>query len=410
MHLDKLQPFPAQFVLQDLTSVTSPVFKLKINPLQEKAYELARTWFVNLGVYDEERQEAFLSLGRFDIYGGTGFSDADLEHLETCMAFFLWAFSFDDLSDEGELQSKPERVQVGVDISMDVLNNPDAPPPQLKYAVMLHDIWRRMRAIATSGACNRFYRAFDRWTKAQVEQARLRSDSIIPSVEEFILLRRYTIGAEMVEALIEFSLDIKIPEWVWDDPVLVGISRAVIDILTWPNDLISFNKEQADNDYQNLVVCIMLQHNIDVQGAVDIATKMIAQRVADYVDLKRRLPSFGPDIDGELARYLKALEHFTQGTVAWYYASPRYFRGAPPSDRHNLIIPLYPPSTDTPRPWAISCGKKGIELPVQSRAKHPRCGLITGTQTRWKLLLDIFLWYLLFAVAVFLLVGSRTCM
>ena len=46
---------------------------------------------------------------------------------------------FDDLSDEGALQSKPEAHQVGVDISMEVLRNPDAPPPNFPYAAMLHE-------------------------------------------------------------------------------------------------------------------------------------------------------------------------------------------------------------------------------------------------------------------------------
>ena len=67
----------------------------------------------------------------------------------------------------------------------------------------------------------------------------------------------------------------------------------------------------------------MLQHDTDVQGAVDIVTKMLAQRVADYANFKKRLPSFGPEIDVELHRYLTALEQYTQGTVVWYYDSPR---------------------------------------------------------------------------------------
>lgn len=35
--------------------------------------------------------------------------------------------------------------------------------------------------------------------------------------------------------MVEYSLDIKIPEWVWDHPILVGMSHAVIDVMTWPN-------------------------------------------------------------------------------------------------------------------------------------------------------------------------------
>lgn len=81
-------------------------------------------------------------------------------------------------------------------------------------------------------------------------------------------------------------------------------------------------KEQSDGDYQNLVFCIMHECNVGLQTAIDILTEMLAQRVEDYIELKNRLPSFGPDVDLELGRYLHALENFVQGTVLWYYLSP----------------------------------------------------------------------------------------
>ncbi len=95
-----------------------------------------------------------------------GFPDADVFHLETCIEFFLWAFSvschphvrrrfmitnryiimlhgscwqFDDLSDEGDLQSDPEAHQVGVTMCMEVLQDPTAPRPKFPYAAMLHE-------------------------------------------------------------------------------------------------------------------------------------------------------------------------------------------------------------------------------------------------------------------------------
>jgi hypothetical protein len=66
----------------------------------------------------------------------------------------------------------------------------------------------------------------------------------------------------------------------------------------------------------------MFEHGIDLQSAVDLAVEMVAQRVKDYKDLKANLPSFGSDIDIQLATYLKGLEHFTQGTILWYYSVP----------------------------------------------------------------------------------------
>ncbi|KAI0334297.1 terpenoid synthase [Cubamyces sp. BRFM 1775] len=347
MSVQQLRPFPTHFRLKNLANATSPVFEFKLNPHQEAAAQAANAWFKRRNVYSGTKQQRFLS-HRFDVYAGMSFPDADVDHLQTCIAFFFWAFSFDDLSDEGALQSKPDAVQVGVDISMDVLRNPDAPAPDFAYAAMLHDIWRRFRATASPGACNRFFHAVESWMNSQVEQARNRSTDEIPSVESFIVLRRRTIGGPIVEAMVEYSLDLQIPEHIWNHPVLQEMSKAVIDIMTWPNDLCSFNKEQADGDFQNLVFCIMIERDTDLQSAVDILTDMLAQRIADYVRYKAQLPSFGPELDAELARYNKAIEQYTQGTIVWYYRSPRYFRGQDVLGKPEVIIPVYKRAPSAP--------------------------------------------------------------
>ena len=67
----------------------------------------------------------------------------------------------------------------------------------------------------------------------------------------------------------------------------------------------------------------MIERDCDLQTAVDVLTDMLAQRVADYARYKTQLPSFGPKVDAELARYNTAIEQYTQGTVVWYYYSPR---------------------------------------------------------------------------------------
>lgn len=43
-------------------------------------------------VYHGLKKKRFMS-HRFDSYAGMSFPDADVSHLETCIAFFLWAFS-----------------------------------------------------------------------------------------------------------------------------------------------------------------------------------------------------------------------------------------------------------------------------------------------------------------------------
>lgn len=103
----------------------------------------------------------------------------------------------------------------------------------------------------------------------------------------------------------------------------------------------------------------MVEREIGLQAAVDFVTQMITDRVNEYAELKDQLPSFGAQIDAELARYILALEHFVQGTVEWYYSSrrwrlfwstviaywwltPGYFRDLDISDRRDLIVTVFP--------------------------------------------------------------------
>ncbi|KAF9232893.1 isoprenoid synthase domain-containing protein [Melanogaster broomeanus] len=338
-----LDSLPSQFCLQDLSAITGRVCELRVSPHQAEADREARIWFNSIKLYDDRKRSKFVNYGKFDLFAALSFPDADLKHLTTCLIFFFWAFATDDLSDEGDLQSKPEGVQAGHDISISVLADPDGPRPEYPYAAMLYDLLSRLRETSTPGAYKRFIRAFEGWSSSQVTQSRNRSQDRMLSVEEFIHMRRATIGGAMVEAVIEYSLDLDLPDEVFENPIIQAMSVATNDLMTWPNDLCSFNKEQSDGDYQNLVFCIMHERNIGLQGAIDVLTEMLAQRVDEYIELKSKLPSFGPEADKELARYLHALENFVQGTVLWYYLSPRYFRGVDVTNRENLVVPLFEP-------------------------------------------------------------------
>nr|BBH51515.1 putative sesquiterpene synthase [Clitopilus sp.] len=338
---------PPTFVLRNICDITGRVFELKENPRIAEANSAVLKWFEQFNVYDKKKADKFLNVGKFDIFAALSFPEADLEHLTTCLIFFLWAFATDDLSDEGEFQSQPDQVQHGHDISCSILDDDDAPQPDYPYAAMLWDLLRRLRSTGHMGMYKRFKQAFLDFSSSQVQQSTNRNVDRIPPVDEFILMRRKTIGAALVEAMVEYSLDLDIPSYVWEHPVIVGMSQATSDIMTWPNDLCSFNKEQADGDYQNLVCVLQHNHGLELQEAIDLLTKMISDRVQDYVDLKNQLPSFGPDVDPALHTYLTALEQFVQGTVVWYYSSPRYFRHLDPRGKPEVLIHLFP-KTDAP--------------------------------------------------------------
>jgi hypothetical protein len=144
----------------------------------------------------------------------------------------------------------------------------------------------------------------------------------------------------MDAAIIEYAVQADLPDNVFDHPTVIAMSQAATDILTWPNDLASFNvsfvvpscpaawltlpqKEQAEGDYQNFVCVLMRERGLSLQSAVDTLTNMIASRVGEYIQLRAALPSFGAEADAHLRRYLAEVEHETYGAVRWWYESKR---------------------------------------------------------------------------------------
>lgn len=87
-----------------------------------------------------------------------------------------------------------------------------------------------------------------------MNQSLSRSLERIPSVDDFIQSRRATIGAALVEgtgsnlivyqrdadvclllAMVEYSLDLDIPDYVFSNPIVKAISDATSDLMSWPN-------------------------------------------------------------------------------------------------------------------------------------------------------------------------------
>lgn len=159
-------------------------------------------------------------------------------------------------------------------------------------------------------------------------------------------------------AMVEYAQRIDLPDDVFQNPVIMAMHEAIIDFMTWPNDLCSFNKEQADSDFQNLVLCVMKERQLELQDAIYYIVQMIRDRLEEYLALKASVPSFGAEVDKEFARYVNGLEQFVQGCVDWYYSSSEsfiriilhaliilvlgYFRDLDLSNHVDLVVPVFP--------------------------------------------------------------------
>ncbi|KAG9094400.1 hypothetical protein FRC06_010835 [Ceratobasidium sp. 370] len=234
-----------------------------------------------------------------------------------------------------------------VDVTMNALRNPDTAQPKFKIAASLLSFFNRMRANSSPATIKRFVDASELYTQAILQQTVNRSVDDVPTIEEFIQLRRDTSAVKMVFSVLEYSLGLSLPDEVHDDPIIAELSLAGNDILTWANDVYSFPIEQARGDTQNLVFITMWDKQLDLEGAMDYVDQLTRKRVQEYVEAKKQLRSFGPELDPQVALYVQGIEYWVQGSIDWTFMTPRYFGAEVEKVRDtgmvDIMAPIAPP-------------------------------------------------------------------
>ncbi|CAE6499473.1 unnamed protein product [Rhizoctonia solani] len=229
---------PPQLVLPDVSSYTSKVFGLKFNPHHHEAEAQSYAWFDNYGVHGGLKREKFFESG-FGLMTAMCYPDADLARLRLTMDLVLWLFAFDDMTDGGALDSV-EGMKRAVDVTMKVLREPNSPAPNFKVAATIQDCFKRMHLDGTPAMLRRFVGSLDYYTEACFQQKVNRSVDSIPTIEEYIQLRRDTSAMKIAFAVLEYTLNLNLPDEVVNHPIVTELAIAGNDILTWANDIYSF--------------------------------------------------------------------------------------------------------------------------------------------------------------------------
>jgi hypothetical protein len=73
------------------------------------------------------------------------------------------------------------------------------------------------------------------YMQAVQKQASYRGDGIIPDIETYISERRETSACKSAFDLVEYGLDIELPEYVVEHPVILALSQSANDLVGWAN-------------------------------------------------------------------------------------------------------------------------------------------------------------------------------
>ncbi|KAG6828179.1 hypothetical protein H0H92_008910 [Tricholoma furcatifolium] len=307
-----------KIILPDLVSHCT--FKKHVNRHRKQITTETKRWLFTGGNLTGKKRDAFHGL-KAGLLTAMCYPDAAYPQLRVCNDFLTYLFHLDNLSDD--MDNRGTRSTANVVLNS--LYHPQTYRCGTRVGKMTRDYYKRMIVTASPGSQQRFIETFDFFFQSVTQQAIDRANGVIPDLESYIALRRDTSGCKPCWALIEYANNLDIPDEVMEHPTIVSLGEAANDLVTWSNDIFSYNVEQSKGDTHNMIPVVMNEEGLDLQSAVDFVGNMCRQSIDRFVEDRANLPSWGPDIDRDVAVYVNGLADWIVGSLHWSFESERYF-------------------------------------------------------------------------------------
>ncbi|PFH50636.1 hypothetical protein AMATHDRAFT_3814 [Amanita thiersii Skay4041] len=326
---------PAKIILPDLVSHCD--FKLHHSRYRKLVTVATKKWLFKGDNLDSKKRDAFHGL-KAGLLTSMCYPNAGYPQLRVVNDFLTYLFHLDNLSDD--MDNRGTRA-IG-DAVMNSLYHPYTYHCKARVGRMAKDFYKRTIPTASLGTQQRFLETFEFFFQSVTQQAMDRAAGNIPDLESYISLRRDTSGCKPCWALIEFANNLHIPDEVMEHPTIRSLGEAANDLVTWSNDIFSYNVEQSKGDTHNMIPVVMNEHGLDLQSAVDFVGAMCKQSIDRFKQERANLPSWGPEIDREVSIYVDGLADWIVGSLHWSFESERYFGKKGREIKKTRVVELLP--------------------------------------------------------------------
>ncbi|KAI0360074.1 terpenoid synthase [Trametes cingulata] len=325
----------SSFVLPDLHAVTP--FKGSFNPFYVEAAAESSEW-VNSYRILSDRKRAFFLQGGSELLCAHAYPYADHERLRTTCDFVNLLFTVDEISDD---QNGKDAHGTGL-IFYNSMRDQDY-DDGTTLCKMTKEFTARLLKHCGPLTYRRFIKHCKDYIEAVAVEAELRERGEVLDLDAYQTLRRENSAVRFCFGLAGYALGIDLPDEIVEHPAFMAMHLSTVDMVCWSNDLYSYNMEQAMGHTTNNIITVLMQHKgLDLQGAADYVGVHFKKLVDTFLDAKKRLPSWGPKIDDEVAQYAMAMEKWVIGNLNWSFETQRYFGHARHEVKRTLVVHLYP--------------------------------------------------------------------
>ena len=167
----------------------------------------------------------------------------------------------------------------------------------------------------------------------------LRETGKWPAPDELFACRTVSIGMYPTFYLIELAEGVELPDAFHDHPVVKVLKQIASRLVGAGNDLGGLAKD-IRHGWLNVVLALADAERIGVEEAFGRVVDLHNREVLDFDRTARELPSFGPEVDPLVQRWLDGVRYSVYGFALWESLAERYQEHTALTGGRVLLAPI----------------------------------------------------------------------
>ncbi|MFR9796487.1 epi-isozizaene synthase [Streptomyces sp. MS06] len=285
---------PASLALE----VIEERFPRQLHPYWPKLQEKTRTWLLEKRLMPVDKVAEYADgLCYTDLMAGYYLGASD-EVLQAVADYSAWFFVWDDRHDRDIVHGRADawrrlhgRLHRALDSPQEHLHHEDP------LVAGLADAVSRLYSFLAPTWNARFTRHFHAVIDAYDREFRNRTEGIVPTVEEYLELRRLTFAHRIWTDLLEPSAGRELPDRVRKAPAYRRAALLSQEFAAWYNDLCSLPKEIAGDEVHNLGISLITHERLTLEEAVEDLRRRVEDCVSEFLVAERDALRMAGELD-----------------------------------------------------------------------------------------------------------------
>lgn len=310
-------------------------FPRQLHPYWPTLQENTRAWLLEKRLMPADKVAEYADgLCYTDLMAGYYMGAAD-EVLQAIADYSAWFFVWDDRHDRDIVHGRPAAWRRLKDLLHTALDRPEG---HLSHADPLvagfSDSVLRLYAFLPGSWNDRFARHFHEVIEAYDREFHNRTHGVVPTVDEYLELRRLTFAHWIWTDLLEPSAGYELPAAVRENPAYRRAALLSQEFAAWYNDLCSLPKEIAGNEVHNLGISLITHEGLTLEEAIVEVRRRVEECITEFLAAESDALRFadalddgtvgGKELSGAVRACLGNMRNWFSSVYWFHHESGRY--------------------------------------------------------------------------------------